>query len=554
MRCETKFHSRLLALGGPLLSFFAELVHRLRPRAAETEAKVRLAAEREEAAAVRRERQLLRQVIDTLPLGVYVQDGEGRLCLVNQAMAHFHGSTVEAMEGRALPELPGEAWGIPRVASQVRTVQTVEEKADARGRLHTLEATCSPLFDGNGGCDKILVVTADITERRKAEESLRENRALLDSIITGTPDAVFVKDPAGRYLLFNSAAQKLVGKSAEQVLGRTDPEVFGEDAELLARDDRIAMASGSVEVFEEVLTDSEGEKHVFDTVKGPLYDDQGNLTGVFGVSREVTAQKQVEEEARRLNVDLDRRVAERTAQLEAAITEQEAFSYSVSHDLRSPLRHINSYSALLVEELGAEITPTAKEYLERIGKASSTMAKLIDDLLQLARTTRLPLNEEEIDLTRLAKIASLNLKQTDKNRRVEFRIAEGLAVLGDKTLMRLVVDNLLENAWKYTAQEKVGRIEVGSEVVDGEEVFYVSDNGTGFDMVYRDKLFQAFQRLHGAEYEGNGIGLATVRRAIERHGGSVWAEGEVGSGATFYFRLPRQAASFAEVEPQKRYG
>jgi len=217
----------------------------------------------------------------------------------------------------------------------------------------------------------------------------------------------------------------------------------------------------------------------------------------------------------------------------------ESFSYSVSHDLRSPLRHINSYAAILMEELGPGVSAEGKDSLERICKASNKMGRLIDDLLELARTSRLPLSEEQIDLSRLATICGLMLKQTEKSRRVEFLIADGLQVLGDKTLLRLVVENLLDNAWKYTVGESVARIEVGSEVRDGRQVFFVSDNGTGFDMAYREKLFSPFQRLHGAEFEGNGIGLATVKRAVERHGGTIWAEGEVGNGATFYFTLGR---------------
>jgi len=151
--------------------------------------------------------------------------------------------------------------------------------------------------------------------------------------------------------------------------------------------------------------------------------------------------------------------------------------------------------------------------------------------------------EERVDLSRLATISSLMLRQTDKARKVDFSIAAEMEVLGDKTLLRLVVENLLNNAWKYTAQEKTACIEFGTDVMDGQEVFFVSDNGTGFDMAYQDKLFGAFQRLHGAEYEGNGIGLATVKRAIERHGGTIWAEGEVGSGATFYFTLGKETIS-----------
>ena len=545
-----------------VISLITEMMHRAQLRASAAEAQVRLAAEKEQASnAIRSERNFLRQVINAIPSSIFVKDGQGKLRLVNEALAKFHGGTIAGMEGKGIHDfgsLPQEM--VARFAEEDRDVLRLKialhshaRVRDAAGNLHDFDTNKSPLFNEDGSCDKILVVTTDITERKQAEEALRENRELLNSIISGTPDAVYVKDTAGKYLLFNCAAQELAGKRLEEVLGRDDTEVFApRDAQAMMKGDRTIRAAGAVEIFEDAITDAQGKKRIFHTTKGPLYDNQGNLTGIFGISRDVSDQKQAEEEFRKLNDELDKRVSERTAQLEAAIREQESFSYSVSHDLRSPLRHINSHAAILMEELGASISPEGLEHLERICKASSKMAVLIDDLLELARTTRLPLTEEQIDLSRLVTISSLVLQQADKTRRVEFTIADGLQVQGDKTLLRLVVDNLLSNAWKYTVQEKVARIEVGSEFLDGQQVFFVSDNGTGFDMAYSDKLFDAFQRLHGAEYEGNGIGLATVKRAIERHGGTIWAEGEVGNGATFYFTLGKEAVCYPHQARQQQ--
>jgi len=536
---------------GMIISAMSELRYRVRAKVDATEAQVRLAAEREQAsAAIQRERNFLRQVINAFPSSIFVKDDQGNLTLVNEAMAKFHGSNVAGMEGKKIHDLGNISEEMAaRSSNEDREVISLRKRLhsaikvpDVDGKLRSFETDKSPIFNEDGSCDKLLVVTSEITEKMIAEEALRENRELLNSIISGTPDAIYVKDTAGKYLLFNCAAQKLIRKSEAEVLGRDDAEIFpyGE-AQLIMKQDRAVMAARAVELFEDTFIDRNGKKRVFHSTRGPLYDDQGNLTGTFGISREVSEQKEAVEEIRTLNEELDRRVSERTAQLEAAIKEQESFSYSVSHDLRSPLRHINSYAAILKEELGAGISPEAGENLERISRASSKMGHLIDDLLKLARTSRLPLNEEEINLSRLATISSLMLQQTDKSRRVEFTIAEGMRVQGDKTLLRLVVENLLSNAWKYTVQEKVARIEIGSEIMDRQEVFFVSDNGTGFDMAYSDKLFGAFQRLHGSDFEGNGIGLATVKRAIERHGGTIWAEGEVGSGATFYFTLGQEA-------------
>lgn len=548
-----RLETAVFLASGIFLSLLVEVMLRARARAEKAEVRARCAAEREQAAlAIQRERNFLRQVIDAAPGNIFVLDAAGELCLVNEAMARFHGTTVKEMEGRSILEylkgpqdLTERLCGENRAVIAGKIVNSEGSFTDAGGRLHHLESVKSPVYEEDGSCDKLLVVSNDVTQRRQAEQALKQNQELLNSIISGTPDAIYVKDTAGKYLLVNNAAERIIGKQAAELLGRSDREVFQrEEVPAILRENRVGHDPAEVELFEDTMTDAQGGRRTFLTTQGPLYDAQGNLTGSFGIARDVTEQKLAEEEFHKLNEELDKRVAERTEQLELAMKEQESFSYSVSHDLRSPLRHLNSYAAILKEEHSATISREGRELLDRICKASSKMGKLIDDLLELARTSRAPLNEEPIDLSRIATISSLMLRQSDKARRVEFLIAEGIQVLGDKTLLRIVMDNLLSNAWKYTVQEKIALIEVGMELMDGQEVFYVSDNGTGFDMQYKDKLFGPFQRLHGAEFEGNGIGLATVKRAIERHGGTIWAEGEVGNGATFYFTLGKEALSY----------
>lgn len=250
-----------------------------------------------------------------------------------------------------------------------------------------------------------------------------------------------------------------------------------------------------------------------------------------------------EESLKKLNEELDHRVQERTCLLDTALKEQESFSYSVSHDLRAPLRHINSHLAILMEDFGDLLPPEAHYLLERSRTASVHMGKLIDDLLNLARVSRIDLEKKTVDLTLVASSICDCLRKTDPSRKVEFTVGEGISAPGDQLLLQQMIGNLLGNSWKYTARQPAARIEFGKEVMGGQETFYVRDNGVGFDMTYRDNLFGAFQRLHGAEYEGNGIGLATVKRIIDRHGGSVWAESEVDRGATFYFRLGEVEAS-----------
>jgi signal transduction histidine kinase len=237
--------------------------------------------------------------------------------------------------------------------------------------------------------------------------------------------------------------------------------------------------------------------------------------------------------------DLEHRVADRTTQLQAANEELEAFSYSVSHDLRAPLRHINGFSQALLEDYSDKLDDPGKNFLQQVRNASQEMAQLIDDVLQLARVTRSEMRKEFVNLSELAAGVVADLQKMERRPNVIVNIEAGLSAQGDKRLLRIVLANLLGNAWKFTSQRRDTEIAFGEGQQNGDTFYFVRDNGAGFDMTYANKLFGAFQRLHTAgEFEGTGIGLATVQRIIHRHGGSVWAEGEMNNGATFYFALP----------------
>ena len=261
-------------------------------------------------------------------------------------------------------------------------------------------------------------------------------------------------------------------------------------------------------------------------------------TAIFLTLRIAIARRRAEDD-RRMKAELERQVAERTTELNAANKELEAFSYSVSHDLRAPLRSIDGFSQAVLEDYAGRLDDQGRDYLSRVRAATQHMGQLIDDLIKLARVARAEIKREAVDLSALAGEVLAELQKREPGRRVECHIEPGLAAEGDARLLRVVLDNLLGNAWKFTGRQPQPRIEFGAtRGADGEPAFFVRDNGAGFDMTYAGKLFGAFQRLHTVhDFPGTGVGLATVQRIVHRHGGRVWAEGAVGKGATFYFTL-----------------
>jgi light-regulated signal transduction histidine kinase (bacteriophytochrome) len=277
----------------------------------------------------------------------------------------------------------------------------------------------------------------------------------------------------------------------------------------------------------------DGSVFAVDTIATAMPD--GNLLAMI---RDITERKQAQKEIHQLNSELEQRVIERTAQLEAANKELEAFSYSVSHDLRAPLRAVDGFSQAVLEDYGPLLPEACREDLQTIRKGAQKMGQLIDDLLTFSRLSRLPLSKSAVDTGKLVRSVLGELNYIQKNRQIDVSIADLPPCQADPALLKQVWLNLLSNALKYTGKRKEALVEIGCVQAKGQNVYFVRDNGTGFDMKYAHKLFGVFQRLHRAEdYEGTGVGLAIVQRIIHRHGGRVWAESTVNGGATFYFTM-----------------
>jgi PAS domain S-box-containing protein len=406
-----------------------------------------------------------------------------------------------------------------------------ENEAKELGRYYDVHA----YRIGDAESRKVAILFNDITERKRAEET----QLRLAAIVNSSDDAIISKTLDGIITSWNPGATKVFGYSGAEAIGKPmlmliPSERRSEEPEILAR-----IARGeSVEHFETGRVRKDGQRIIISATISAIKDHTGKITGASKIARDITESKQAEEEIRRLNAELEQRVATRTAELEAANKELEAFSYSVSHDLRAPLRAVNGFARMVLEDFSPQLPEEGRRYLERICNGGKRMGELIDDLLTFSRLSRQPINRDSVDTIKLVQNVLEELKPQQEGREIELRIAKLPSCKADPALLKQVWVNLLSNAIKYSRERKPAVVEIGCIRDNGENIFFVKDNGAGFDMQYVKKLFGVFQRLHRSdEFEGTGVGLAIVQRIVHRHGGRVWAEATVGHGATFSFTL-----------------
>ncbi len=375
---------------------------------------------------------------------------------------------------------------------------------------------------------------------RQALQRSEVSRRLLETVIEGSSNAVFVKDRRGRYLIANQATAQFLGKQQSEIVGHDDRALFPESsASQIMATDREIMAKAETHTFEEYPVMPDGKELIFSVTKGPVLDEQGRVIGLFGISRNITESRQAEEEIRRLNETLELRVFERTAELQASNQELENQSYAIAHNLRAPLRAMDGFSQALLDDFGQNMPDGMRSSLEQIRAAAQQMGSLIDALLALSRCRSAQLQPELVDISALAEKIKLELQRHEPGRRVNWQLEPGIQAWGDARLLEVVMRNLLDNAWKCTAQRDAALIRVSCEEAAGLRRVCVSDNGIGFDMRHQALLFQPFQRLHRQdELKGVGIGLTLVQQIIQRHGGTVQAKGEPGQGASICFELP----------------
>ncbi len=463
---------------------------------------------------------------------------DGTILFCNRRLAEMAGVPAERLLGSPLGSIRREddRRGVPEwVRQATRNNVRIESCLLSDGGTPLpvqLSLGSMPLDEFEQG---VCLVATDLREQKRTEEANLRLACLVnsteDAIVGMTVNCIVTTWNAGAELMYGHFAQEMVGQSITNVIPPDRIDEFDTIMEKVKQGQHVRQ-------WETVRLRNDGRQISVSLTVSPIKDGAGNIVGASTIARDITERKRAEEEIRKLNDELEDRVRQRTAQLEAANQELEAFTYSVSHDLRAPLRHISGFSKILADEFGANLPPDAQHHLQRIQDGTLRMGLLVDDLLNLARVGRRDLSLRPSGLRPMVDDLIRELAPECAGRQIEWKIGNLPSVECDPGLMKQVFQNLISNALKFTRPRTQAVIEVGQTEDPGTPFLFVRDNGVGFNMKYSDKLFGVFQRLHRVEdFEGTGVGLATVQRIIQKHGGRIWAESELDQGATFYFTV-----------------
>jgi len=470
---------------------------------------------------------------------------DGTHVFANEAYCRYFGLPWPDILGhKAWPKVPREDRERLRLhfssLSPGNPVASIEHRIiTPDGQERWLQWNDHATFGPDGNVLEYQSVGRDITEKKVVEFDLVESEKKFRDLAKLLPQVIFETGPNGEIHYVNESAHQMFGYLPEEVGAGMNifDVIHPEDRERAASNFFLSLEGEKIDGAEYRMLRRDGTEMVCMVYSSPIEKDEKKI-GIRGILVDITHLKEVERDLRHLNEELERRVRERTRDLESANRELEAFSYSVSHDLRAPLRAIDGFSSILLSRYAGVLDPGGKDLLEKVRTNAQKMGDLIDSILNFSRMSRQPLSRQTIFPARIVAEQLAQLHGMQDGRDVTVRIGDLPPCEGDPVLIAQVFHNLLSNAFKFTRSREHAEIEVGSEKKDGKTVFYVRDNGIGFDMKYASKLFTVFQRLvDEKEYEGTGIGLAIVQRIIQRHGGTVWATGEVGKGATFFFTL-----------------
>jgi PAS domain S-box-containing protein len=486
-------------------------------------------------------------LVENIPQKIFIKNKDYRFMSINENFARDLGISPEEIVGKLDRDLFSNELADKYHADDVRIITTgkteeLEEKYVVDGKETWVNTIKTPVRDKNGEIVGILGIFWDITMRKQAEEALKISKERLLFATEGANIGIWNWNIVTGELIWSDQCKSLFGVPTDETMSyqRFSDALHPDDRE--RTDNAVKDTLDNHKDFDiEYRSLWPDESIHWLAAKGRgFYDATGKAVRLEGIVLDIAESKRKEEEIRKLNAELEDRVAKRTSQLEASNKELEAFSYSVSHDLRAPLRHVSGYVELLNKHFQSDLPEKGQHYLSSIADSVHIMGMLIDDLLQFSRTGRMEMHQSDFDMNEVVKEVIESLRKDNPDRKIDWVLGKLASVNGDEAMLRVVWTNLLNNAVKFTRTRKKARIEIGVRKENKELVFFVRDNGVGFDMQYAQKLFGVFQRLHPTEeFEGTGIGLANVQRIVLRQGGRTWAEAEPDKGAVFYFSIPK---------------